>query len=186
MTSLYLVPEARIIDVTYGKGVFWQQIPSERYKLITSDLYTPVDVRADFRCLPYPDNSFDAAFLDPPYMYRSINSNVSAHDAGYNTKQRVEDGIYGKEKVHRFFEAGMLEARRVLKSGGYLFVKCMDQIMGGKQQRQHIHIWRFAIEVLGMLDVDLFVLVQKGKPIMRHKYQLHSRKNQSFCWVFRK
>ena len=52
-----------IADVTYGKGVFWKQVPAGRYTLWASDLLTG----GDCRTLPYPDQSVDAVVLDPPF-----------------------------------------------------------------------------------------------------------------------
>jgi len=83
------------------------------------------------------------------------------------------------------FDSALKEAYRVLKPEGLAWVKCQDQIMGGKQWRQHIYIFKMAMW-LGFTDEDLFILVQKGRPTMRHNYQLHSRKNFSYLWVFRK
>jgi len=81
---------------------------------------------------------------------------------------------------------GMSEARRVLVSDGVLIVKCQDQIMSGRQYRQHISLWAWAVSGLGFVDEDMFVLVSKSTPTMRHKYQLHARKNHSYFLVFRR
>jgi hypothetical protein len=85
----------------------------------------------------------------------------------------------------KFYRDGMVEATRLLMPKGVLLVKCMDEIVGGKQHRNHITILSYAME-MGLVDEDLFVLVQKSQPTMRHSYQLHARKNNSYLWVFRK
>lgn len=60
--ALHVPPGATVADVTYGKGVFWQSVPVDRYKLLPTDLQTGVDCRA----LPYEDSSIDCVVLDPP------------------------------------------------------------------------------------------------------------------------
>src|SRR5271169_3135539 len=57
------VPEGSLVaDVTYGKGVFWRDVPDGAYQLAASDLRTGVDCRS----LPYADQTLDALVLDPP------------------------------------------------------------------------------------------------------------------------
>ena len=59
------VPEgAKVADVTYGKGVFWKNVPYDVYKLHPSDISEGTDCRH----LPDEDESFDCVVLDPPYM----------------------------------------------------------------------------------------------------------------------
>ena len=94
----------------------------------------------------------------------------------YNNANHHLDTV---EDVLQFYLEGMTEAYRLLKKNGYLMVKCMDEISGGKQKRNHISIWKDALN-LGLIDEDLFVLVQNKTPVMRHDHQFHARKNNSF------
>ena len=185
--TLYGKPGFRILDMTYGLGVFWKIINIEIYDLIKNDIDTKRgDVHEDFRHTSFRNAEFDIVVLDPPYASRSGSPIKASIDRGYNNAKRaLNDGIFGADAMIQFYFDGMIEARRILKTGGLLMVKCMDEIMGGKQQRNHITIWNKAIE-LGMCDEDLFMLVQSSIPTMRHDYQLHARKNNSFLWVFRK
>lgn len=181
------VPGGEVIDMTYGLGVFWKNVDLSGYKLVKNDIDPERgDVHEDFRQTHWEDGYFDAVILDPPYASRSGSLIKASIDRGYNNAKRaLKDGIYGTENVMQFYRDGINEAMRVVKPGGYIMVKCMDEIMGGKQQRNHITIWNYA-QNTGLLDVDLFVLVQNGIPTMRHNYQLHARKNNSFLWVFQK
>ncbi|MCL2745251.1 MAG: hypothetical protein FWE67_15515, partial [Planctomycetaceae bacterium] len=63
--SLYVAPNTTVADVTYGKGVFWKNIPKDIYTLIKSDLADGVDCRD----LPYKSESIDCVVFDPPYMH---------------------------------------------------------------------------------------------------------------------
>lgn len=187
--SLYVPDGSAVMDMTWGLGVFWKKIEQSKYRLIRNDIDPERgDIHQDFRCTGFQANEFYAIVLDPPYAsrggVRGLKSSII--DRGYNNRAKAfELGIIGNEKTMQFYKDGMKEAYRILHSKGVLFVKCMDEIMGGKQCRNHITIWKYALE-LGFIDEDLFVLVQKSAPTMRHDYQLHARKNNSFLWVFRK
>ena len=78
-----------------------------------------------------------------------------------------------------------IEAYRVLRKGGFLIVKCMDQVMSGKQTWMHTEMQRLA-EILGFKNKDLFVMVMNGTPTMRHNIQKHARRNHSYFLVLNK
>jgi hypothetical protein len=59
------VPQgSTVAGVTYGKGVFWSNVPKLFYSVLATDIATG----ADCRKLPYSDNSIDCVVLDPPCM----------------------------------------------------------------------------------------------------------------------
>lgn len=177
----------RILDMTYGLGVFWKKINTTEYELFRNDL-DPLrgEFHDDFRNTRWESETFDVVILDPPYASRSGSPIKASIDRGYNNRSRAfELGIFGNEKMMQFYFDGINEAIRLLKKNGYLMVKCQDEIMGGRQYRNHITIWKYCIEQ-GLVDEDLFELIQKTIPTMRHTYQLHARKNSSFLWIFRK
>jgi DNA modification methylase len=84
------------------------------------------------------------------------------------------------------YRDGMAEAYRVLKHKGILIIKCMDQVQSGRQQWAHL-IYHQMAEKLGFRAEDLFVLVRKSRPLMRHKpeNQKHARRNHSYFQIFR-
>jgi len=207
--ALYVPPPALILDMTYGRGVFWKKVErdfdvlyisnndeldrprtahDEQYAVVANDIDPQRGVFSyDFCCLPEEwAGRFDAVVLDPPYMYHSSTSHKKSIDRGYANNERVAMGIHGVGPVHAMYFRGMMEARRVLVPNGVLVIKCQDQIMSGKQYRQHISLWAWAVSELGFIDEDMFVLVSKTTPTMRHKYQLHARKNHSYFLVFRR
>ena len=62
--TLHIPEGSKVADVTFGKGVFWRKVPTEKYDLHPSDIADGVDCRD----LPYEDESFDCVVFDPPYM----------------------------------------------------------------------------------------------------------------------
>lgn len=62
--ALHVPKGSTVADVTWGKGVFWADVPTTWYRVFATDLKTGTDCRN----LPYADGSIDALVLDPPYM----------------------------------------------------------------------------------------------------------------------
>ena len=175
----YVPVGAKVADVTYGKGTFWKKLDMSQWDFHKSDLMT-CENRYDFRCLPYSADSFDAVIFDPPYVHDPGNMHINP---AYQNKETTK-GFYHKDIIN-LYDQGMVEAVRVLKTSGLLFVKCMDEIESSKQKMSHIEIYDIALR-LKMTCEDLFVLTRTHQPVIQIKKQRHARKNHSYLWVFRK
>jgi len=160
-----------VADVTYGKGVFWRNVDMGCYDFRPTDLLTGTD----FSDLPYKDSSIDILVLDPPYMHggATIKKSINKCYQNRNTSH---------ESVIRLYASGILEAARVLKKKGKIFIKCQDEIEGAKQRMSHVEIMSL-LDLFGFRLLDLFVLVQSTKPAMREQYQKTARKNHSYLLV---
>jgi hypothetical protein len=193
--KLHVPDGSTIADVTWGKGVFWQNVPINKYKLLATDISMGVDCRE----LPYQDESVDCLVLDPPYMegfYRKETSQKagsgthSAFSNAYSNGDEVNgdaDNV-GTKKWHAavtdmYFKAGR-ESYRVLKKSGVLIVKCQDEVSAGKQWLTHVEIIN-EYEQIGYYTKDLFITVRNNKPsVSRLKKQVHARKNHSYFLIF--
>ena len=190
------VPKGSLVaDVTWGNGVFWQNVPEEKYKLLKSDIATGTDCRN----LPYNNNSLDCVVLDPPYMegfYRKSPDNKagsgthSAFAQAYSNGDEINEDSEndGTKKWHAavtdmYFKAGK-DALRVLRKNGVLIVKCQDEVSAGKQWLTHVEIIN-KYEEFGFYTKDLFVVVRNNRPsVSRLITQKHARKNHSYFLVF--
>lgn len=173
---LYANDGDAIADVTYGKGVFWKKVDINRYSFYPSDIMTGID----YNNLPYKKGVLDMVVLDPPYMGNNGGKNYAvARNYNVNIKK------YSKEYIPNLYFDGISEAYNVLKKGGKLVIKCQDEIQSGKQNMNHITIIDFALSN-GFRVEDLFIVIQKNTPMMRHSYQLHARKNHSYFIIFTK
>jgi hypothetical protein len=184
--ELYVPKGGLVLDATFGPGAFWNSCAPTWRRIATDILGGRGDAQADVRSLPFPAGRFDACVFDPPYIFGA----GGVLDPNINTRYRNNELKTGDWKgigaIENLYFGGMAELTRVLRPSGVLIVKCMDLISSGKQHRVTISIWNFAKHALGMVDEDQFVVVNPHKPIMRHNYQLHARKNHSLFWVFRK
>ena len=174
--EIYAKDDDTIIDITYGKGVFWRNVDTKKYSFQPSDILTGIN----YNYLPYMDNAIDMVIFDPPYM---------GHNGGKNyavaRNYQVDVPKYDKRYIEKLYFGGIDEACRVLRKKGILVVKCQDEIQSGKQRLNHIELIQYCISN-GFIIEDIFILVQKNLPIMRHPYQLHARKNHSYFLVFRR
>jgi hypothetical protein len=195
--ALHVPPGATIADVTYGQGVFWQQVPPGRYRLLPSDLATGTDCRT----LPHADASIDALVLDPPYMEGLLREKAETrgglgshvglrayYAAGGETPSGPSTPGVGRwhQAVLDLYLGAAAEARRVLRDHGILIVKCQDEVSANRQELTHVQIVT-GLAALGFYARDLFVLLRANRPgVARLKRQVHARKNHSYFLVFQK
>lgn len=188
--DLHVPPGSVVADVTWGKGVFWKQVPKDRYVLHASDLQMGIDCRK----LPYADDSHDCVVLDPPYM-EGLFRRSQDHMAGAGNFAAFRDHYSDGEattsdgpKYHAavtdlYFRAGR-EAYRVLRHRGILIVKCQDEVSANQQRLTHVEIIN-EYERLGFYTKDLFVIVRTNRPgVSRLLKQEHARKNHSYFIIF--
>ena len=182
--SLYVAPQSVIADVTYGKGVFWRNVPADRYRLLASDIQQGVDCRN----LPYRDGEIDCVVLDPPYMHspggtaHSVHSAFESHYRNNGTGNRTHSKYH--DAVMELYEAAAVEAHRVLRDRGILIVKCQDEVCSNRQKFTHIEIMN-SYERMGFVAEDLFVVIRQNRPgVSRAIKQVHARKNHSYFLVF--
>lgn len=177
--------DGRVLDCTYGDGNFWTVFRPRRF--VAHDLYTYDSVDARSMTM-HRRESFDTTVLDPPYAFRGRAS--KAFDAKYGV------GKYrGANAVLELYFDIMVECVRLTRPavkvqgrtepvGGYVLVKCQDQVVSGAVRWQVDEITRFA-ESLGLVKVDMFTLNSyRAQPHGRSQH--HARRNGSTLLVFQK
>lgn len=180
--SLYVPLGSTVADVTYGKGVFWQRIPSNDFRLLATDLSTGTDARD----LPYEDGEIDCVVFDPPYMHTpggTAHANHQNFENYYKNNSTKSEKKYHEAVLELYFAAAR-EAYRVLRKGGIYIVKCQDEICANQQRLTHVEIIN-ELSSLGFVAEDLFIVMRLGKPgVSRMLNQAHARKNHSYFVVF--
>lgn len=182
---LYVAPGSKVADVTFGRGVFWKQIPDGEYRLFPTDINSGVDCRE----LPYIDGSIDCVVFDPPYMHSPGGTAHVGHQnyEGYYRNNAVKGSTakYHEAVLELYFQ-GADEALRVLRDNGIYIVKCQDEVCANQQRLTHVEIIN-ELAGKGFVIEDLFVLTRNNRPgVSRVLNQAHARKNHSYFLVFRK
>jgi len=197
--ELHVPDDAKIADVTYGKGIFWKNIDEEKYELLATDIdleKSQKDESVDCRDLPYDDESLDVVILDPPHIegyYRNEKKQLpgsgshSSFRESYSNSEVIESsGKYHKKVLNMYFDAGK-EAYRVLKEEGILIVKIVDEVSANRQELTHIQVTNYYEDRLGFYTKDLFIQVRNTQPSINGlKNQIHARKNHSYYMVYQK
>lgn len=174
--QLWIGPDDIVVDMTYGRGMFWTRYRPQY--LVTHDLALD---GVDFRQLPEADGSVDVAVFDPPYITTGVATSPKP--------QRLHDafglvgGNYSIPDLKELFAAGMKEGTRVLKPKGRLFVKCMDFVTSGRLVLGHHHVVTTAL-CLGLEQVDEFIHNSGVGPQPEGRRQVHSRRAHSFLCIF--
>jgi hypothetical protein len=186
--SLYVAKGSKIADVTYGKGVFWKNIPTHDYQMMITDSRHET-YGTDCRDLPYKPNTIDCVVFDPPYMHTAstAHQNHQRFEENYrnNASRNGSTEKYHDAILELYFNAGD-EAYRVLREDGFYIVKCADEVCSNQQRLTHVEIIN-VLEETGFVTEDLFVLMRNSKPgLSRAVRQIHARKNHSYFIVLRK
>lgn len=165
-----------VLDPTYGEGVFWKKFTPEFFTF--SDLHSEFTwYRADFTDLPWKDGTFDTVVYDPPYK---LNGTPSEPDVRYG----VGLAVSWRDRMH-LCAMGGFECIRVLKKGGHLLWKCMDQVTSGHVVWQ-THEFTNIAESCGLDLVDRFDLLHEPRKQPAGRSQVHAARCYSTLLVFKK
>jgi hypothetical protein len=119
VARLYVPADAIVADVTWGFGVFCFNGRRRRFTGSDIDDQPSLSMRADFRHLPYADNSVDVVVLDPPYTHCGHYINDHRYGSHLTVHMRFP-------QIMEMYRVGMIEAVRVLRPGGTIWVLCHE------------------------------------------------------------
>lgn len=116
----------RILDACCGSRLFWFDKDNEyttymdkrreTFEIHGKKINVQPDVVADFRDMPFPDNTYDLIVFDPPHLKW----------AGPNSIMKAQYGQLDKDTWPSDILQGMTECMRVLKPNGVLIFKCNE------------------------------------------------------------
>ena len=113
----------KILDACCGSKLFWfdkdneyttyMDIREESFEIHGKKVNVTPDVVADFRDMPFEDNTYDLIVFDPPHLKW----------AGPNSIMKAQYGQLDKDNWPYDIRQGMSECMRVLKPTGTLIFK---------------------------------------------------------------
>lgn len=184
--ELYVPPPAKVLDMTWGNGVFWQQVDGD-YDVWRNDISGERgDHHYDAGSLPQDwAGTFNAVIFDPPYLgVGGLETLKDSIDRGYQNRERGRRGLGGISGVRRLYARGIASAWEVLSRSGILIIKTMDQVESGQQNFLSHDVMELC-RILGFKVEDEFIYVSATQPTMRHERQIHARRNHS-SWIVAK
>jgi SAM-dependent methyltransferase len=169
-----------VLDATYGLGTWWKRWQPPLGWLVKNDLRARGEALSyDFRGFPVNwADRYDVVAFDPPYKLNgtpdpSIDSRYGVHVATTWVQR------------HHLIREGIKECRRVLKPGGYLLLKCQDQVCSGQIRWQTDTFTEYAW-AQGLVKVDRFDMLGTGRPQPEGRRQVHAHQRPSTLLVFQK
>ena len=120
--------EAKILDACCGSKMFWFEknhpgvvyMDNRELETVLCDgrtLNIKPDIIADFRNIPFPDESFHLVVFDPPHLIQ----------AGENSWMAEKYGKLDPENWQETIRGGVCECMRVLKPYGTLVFKWNEE-----------------------------------------------------------
>lgn len=110
IAPLYI--RGRVLDVTWGRGMWWTKYRPEHLTAHDRDTLDGVD----FRNLPHPPASFDTVCFDPPYIPHHSPETSTATD--FVDRFGTSRGASTPGELFELFTAGLNECARVVDRGG--------------------------------------------------------------------
>jgi len=165
----YVKPPSKILDITYGKGKSWEGFQkstlSSEFQLVRLDIkkYNNVelDVVADHKLLPFPDETFDLVYYDPPYYFKEKIRNYDITNRLYDEDTEV---FWTEKDFFNSLSALKDEVPRILTSDGKMICKIMDGYVGSTFFPNHFTVYKFFSNKMKALGCFIVPIQRKDNP----------------------
>jgi hypothetical protein len=177
-----LVPGGPVVlDVTYGKGVWWHwRRPETQMRFTAHDM--KID-GVDFTALPEADGSVDVVAFDPDYVAPGGRNTSTITD--FNERYGLNDPYESPASLQAHMNDGLAECARVVRPQGLILAKCTNYISSGALQLGEHWTIEHGLS-LGLKVEDIAVCLGSPGPQPKGRGQHHFRSNSSRLIVFRR
>lgn len=172
--------DGSVLDATYGEGNFWKKFKPTL--LVTNDRFTTATHHFDFRSLPVNWHGlYDSVVFDPPYRLNGTP------DQPYDKAYGIDQPMRWQDK-HQMIREGITQCAQCVKTGGYLLLKCQDQVCSGQVRFQTDEFTRHAetLTTSRLRKVDAFYFASDARPQPSGRKQVHAHGRPSMLLVFQK
>jgi hypothetical protein len=174
VAKLWITPTDRVVDVTYGRGIFWRNLPE-----LTVE-GTDITAGVDCRSLPYEDSSVDVLVLDPPYQPMH---GKPTRDFGVGRTYRLGNtALQTINDVLNLYRDAIKEASRVVRPKGRILVKCQDLTYNHRLHLTHLDVLRAMVDA-GFDLADMFVLLNRSRMPQPTKRQERAHRAHSYLLI---
>lgn len=183
MLSFYIPEGGVAADVTCNARRMWQGVTwagQVTYCDVNPDVKP--DIVADFRALPFADDSLDLLVFDPPHLPAASASKEALRGVtGYRAEFGLDLAPEG-DNVASLFAPFLTEARRVLRPGGLVFAKLKDYV------HNHRYQWMLcefvaAVRAAGLTPCDLIVKQDPcGGNLKSGRWKKVHHARNAHCW----
>lgn len=170
-------------DISYGNGKFYEKLPQPLLKFDISPQVEGV-ISASSTALPVESASLNSLVFDPPFL---TYVRAAREGNGSMVMAKRFGGYWRYDDLEAHYKGTLVEAARVLRSGGIMVFKCQDIIHNHKMHCTHANVIKWAEDVFRLRD--LFILAAKHRmPIPQQegaapKVQRHARIHHSYFLV---
>lgn len=196
----YIKPTDRVIDVTYGRGLWWKKYrhPDELFigcvetapmmgEVPETDWFN-LRVLPDYKDMRVASNDyqeqFDVVCFDPPYI--SMGGRDTSRIPDFMDRFGLQDACATPKLLQLDNMLALRECVRICRPGGLLLVKCANYISSGKFF-PGVHLtWEWAMNTYDLTQVDEFTMVGHSRAQPPGRRQVHARQNSSTLFVFQK
>lgn len=165
-------------DITYSKGVFYENIEKPKYMSDLVPLYDYVKQDDSTKLYTYEDNSLKSIVFDPPFLFRprkaTNNDKICARFSYFKSFAEL------CEMYHK----SLVAIKSKLQKGGILAFKCQD-MTDGKFYCTHTEIINYAVSI-GYELKDIIIKATTQKLQREAKQQNCVAKVHSYWLILKK
>ena len=178
--QLHCEDETFEIDLTYGNGNFYKEIPKPKYKIDIDPQEEGVLKQSSVQT-SFKSNTFKSVIFDPPFLTYVSRGRVGN---GKMVMSRRYSGYWKYTELEDHYQKTLDEVNRILVNKGILVFKCQDIIHNHRMHSTHTKVIQWASERDFRIK-DIFVLGAKHRmPSPQKGIQRHSRTFHSYFLVF--
>jgi len=174
--ALYVKNHSSVLDLTYGKGTFWNWNWPKRWIILTAnDLYVTegIDTAWDFRRLPETTRRWDVVVFDPPFSAMGPSSDGNNnHSERYGAGRHQQGGPQNIRDVMDWTVEGIAEATSVANK--LVVVKCQPVVESGRYWDTP-HIVKDALLARGWRIDDVVFFASHRRPQPNDRRVVHFR-----------
>lgn len=174
----YIRDDDQVLDVTYGRGLFWTEYRPAR--LVAHDLHTLDGV--DFRDLPEPDEFADVTVIDAPFVPKGGTEHE--HTAEFRDRYGLNGAPVHRTELTHLMMDGLAECVRVTRRGGARAGQVSAVSVGQVFHNMPAIVCRHA-EGLGLRQIDQAIMRRRPGPTSAQVFN-HLRANYSVLLVFQR